>query len=273
MATYMAMEAPELWDRVLLMNPFFAPPTALGADYGLSLLKHIVPKILPAFSVIRGDIISWGAACDQKRWPAASGGHGGMCQFTLKNFRAVFDFANEVESEARDRAAKLGVFTGGLIDRGLGIADNIGQKIKQLWDRNSSHTPRADMKVQLLTSSNDGAISNGRVHFTAEALEQEIVPGNFGYCVMREEFGHVYISPVDSEDRDHWWLDPKRVVGGTTALDLLDGFISNGVLIPEGQDVVEDDAFLKGDARCDIQQAAVETEETVSLPTATSTRD
>lgn len=255
-ATHMAMQAPELWDRVTLMNPFLAPPTALGADYGLSFLKRIVPKILPAFSIIRGDMISWGAACDKKRWPGQSGGHGGICQFTLKNFRAVLDFANEVEGEARARAAKLGVFTGGVIDRTLGVASAAAQQVWQVFNRTESHTPRANMKVQLLTSSNDGAISNARVHFTAAALRQELAPGNFGYCVMREEFSHVYISPVDSVGRDHWWLDPQRVVGGKTAIDLLDNFISNGVLVPEGQDVVEDDDFIQGDPRCDIQQVA-----------------
>jgi len=255
-ATYMAMEAPDLWDRVMLMNPFLAPPTSLGADYGLSFMRYIIPQILPAFKILRGDMISWGEACNKKRWPGQSGGHGGVCQFTLRNFRAVFDFANEVEGEARARAAKLGVFTGGVVDRGLGLASLVGNKVWQVFDDSSGHTPRADMKVQMLTSSNDGAIANARVHFASQALQKELAPGNFGYCVMKEEFAHVYISPVDTPERDHWWLDSARVVGGKTAVELLTDFISDGTMVPVGEDVVDDDAYIEGDARCGIKQAA-----------------
>ena len=120
-AGYMAMNGERgTWDRILLMNPFFAPPSGLGADWGLSLLRDPLPALLPAFETVLGsDVVSFGADCNHQRWPIdhRDGGTGGFCQFTLKNFRGLLEFSNEVEGEARARAAKDSVFTGGLIDR------------------------------------------------------------------------------------------------------------------------------------------------------------
>jgi len=256
-AVYIAMNGDiAMWDRVMLMNPFLAPPTSLGADYGLSFLRKLLPKALPAFKYFRGDQIAWGEDCDRKRWPndPRNGGSGGICQFTLKNFKAVLEFGNLVEGEARSRAAKLGVFTGGLVDRAWGVGEAL---IHNAWALVSGggNSPPSNLKIQLLTTSNDGSISNARIHFAAAAIGSSTLSGRSGYCALDEEFGHTYINPVDKPvDEDMWWLDEKRIKGGRTAPMFLADFLAEGKLMPV-KGTVQDDSALIGDPRCDTEQA------------------
>lgn len=253
---YMAMNGVRgTWDRILLMNPFFAPPSGLGADWGLSLLRDLLPALLPAFETVLGsDIVSFGADCQQKRWPSdyRDGGTGGICQFTLKNFRGVLEFGNEVEGEARARAAKDGVFTGGLIDRGVGFGSWV---TTGLWRFLSGKTkpPPTNLKVQLLTTSKDNSISNDRIHFAAAAIDKNVKSGNSGYCVLDAEMSHTYIAPIDKpKTMDHWWLEPPRVRGGKDVITMLVDFVSKGMMVPLSGDTVTDDRALIGDPRCDV---------------------
>lgn len=254
---YMAMNGKVgTWNRILLLNPFLGPPSSLGADWGLSLLRNLLPAILPAFQVVGGDTISWGEDCDHRRWPIdwRKGGHGGICQFSFKNFRGVLEFGNEVEGEARARAAKDGVFTGGVIDRTIGVGSWV---TGGLWNfiSGNSKPPPSDLRVQVTTTSKDDAISNERVHFAVAALKKNVKDGNSGFCVMDAEMSHVWISPIDKPaDMDHWWLNATRVHGGKSALQMLTDFVSRGIFVPTSGDTVQDDKALKGDPRCDVRQ-------------------
>jgi len=256
-SAYMAMHGERgTWNRILLLNPFLGPPTALGADFGLSLLRDVLPAILPAFEALRGDMMGWGKDCDHRRWPGdwRKGGHGGICQFTLKNFRGVLEFGNEVEGEARARAAKDGVFTGGIIDRSVGVGRWLTGGV---WDfvSGTSKPPPSDLKVQMLTTSNDDAISNERVHFAVAALKENVKDGNSGFCVMDAEMSHTWITPIDKPaEMDHWWLDANRVQGGKDALEMLTDFVSKGIFVPTSGATVQDDNALEGDSRCDVRK-------------------
>jgi len=255
-AGYMAMNGKKgTWDRILLMNPFLGPPSSLGADFGLSLLRDLLPQILPAFQVVRGDIISWGDDCDHRRWPIdwRKGGHGAICQFTLKNFRGVLEFGNEVEGEARVRAAEDGVFTGGIIDRTMGVGRWVTSSAWNFFSGDSKPPP-SNLKVQVTTTSKDDAISNARVHFAVSAIKENVKDGNSGFCAVDAEFSHTWITPIDKPaDMDHWWLDANRVQGGKDALAMLTDFVSKGTLVPT-RGTVQDDAALSGDPRCDVRK-------------------
>lgn len=252
-ATYLSIKHAGLFNRVMLMNPFIQPPTSLGADYGLSFIRKILPKLLPAVGKIRGDEISWGEACDKKRWPSSTGGHGGMCQFTLSNFKAVLEFANLVESMARSEGARIGVFTGGMLNRVQGVAQYfLSAASKRLHRYNATGGEELhDFRVQLLTTVKDASIANSRVHFLARGLAKSNLSGSFGYCAMPEELGHVYISPIDNPTRDHWWLASDTVEGGATALDVLATFIGTGRFVPsKGTVDKSQDKFIAGDPLC-----------------------
>lgn len=255
-AVYLAMNGEVgTWDRVMLMNPFLAPPTAMGADYGLSFLRHIVPQVLPAFKFAVGDRINWGEDCDRKRWPSdpRKGGTGGICQFDVENFRAVLEFGNLVEGEARVRAAEVGVFTGGVVDRIKGVTDMVKHNLWQI--ATGASAPPSNLRVQLLTTSMDGSISNARVHFAAAALQKMVVPGSgSGYCALDAPFGHTYINPPDKPvGEDMWFLDAKNVKGGKSIVDLLAGFLAEGEVMPVSG-TIQDDKALKGDPRCDVSR-------------------
>lgn len=254
-AAYMAMRMDRgTFDRVLLMNPFLAPPTGIGMDFGLSFLRDIVPKVLPAFTPIAGDM-SWGDDCNHVKWPTDirnSHRTGGTCSFTLSNFRGVLEFGNLVEGEARERAAKSGVFTGGVVDRVKGMAQAAAHLV---WNfvTGSTDVPR-DMRVQVTTTDNDGAISNARVHFAGEAIAANVKPGNSALCSMPEEMQHTYINPTDKPvDSDMWWLDANRVRGGKTAIDVLNNFLSEGIHVPT-RGTVSRDRWMEGDPQCDMRQ-------------------
>jgi hypothetical protein len=242
------------WDRIQLMNPFLAPPTAMGADFGLSFLRYIIPRVLPAFGLLGDGRMGWAEDCDRKRWPGdpRNGGTGGICNFDLENFRAVLEFGNVVEGEARVRAAKLGVFTGGLVDRLIGVRDMLQHKTWAI--ATGASAPPTNLKVQLLTTSNDDSISNDRVHFAAAALGKMVTGAGSGYCALDAEFGHTYINPLDKPvGSDMWWLDPARVVGGQSVVELLAGFLSEGDLMSV-RGTIQDDSSLKGDPRCEVTQ-------------------
>lgn len=251
-AIHMAMNGEVgTWDRILLMNPFLAPPTSLGADYGLSFLRKLVPQALPLFKPVTGDFVSWGPECETARWPGdvRKAGHGGICQFDLRNFRAVLEFGNLVEGEARTRAAKLGVFTGGVVDRTIGMAQLLTHSAWQLVT-GGGDPPPTKLVVQMVTTSNDGAISNARVHFAAAAISKSVLGQQSGYCSFDKEFEHTYINPIDKGvNVDLWWLDPSRVVGGKGVLELFEEFLTAGTLIPT-DGTIQDDKFIKGDPRC-----------------------
>lgn len=256
-AAYMAMRMDEgFFDRVLLMNPFLAPPTAIGQDYGLSFLKDIVPQVLPAFTLFRSEFISWGDECNIRRWPTdprSKDSTGGVCTFTLKNFRGVLEFGNSVEGEARARAADLGVFTGGIVDRAVGV---LQAATSLAWNfvTGSTTAPPSNMQVQIVTTEMDTAISNARVHFAAEALAHAVVEGNAKMCALPEEFEHTYINPPDKPlDKDLWWVESNRVRGGKSIIDMLVDFASDGIFIP-AQGSVQSDRFLEGDPACDVVQ-------------------
>lgn len=166
---------------------------------------------------------------------------------------------------SRREGAKAGVFTGGILDRILGVGDFAQSLAKRAvtgdfsrLTTESGHT----RQVQLVTSEMDGAISNARVHFAAAALDKRLEDNAFGYCVMKEEFKHVFISPVDDfPERDQWWLDPNRIEGGRTVLQLLNDFIVDGKLFPASKtEVAEQDKFLKGDPMCDVHKVLEEEE-------------
>jgi len=256
-ATYMAMNADEgTIDRVLLMNPFLSPPTSLGADYGLSLLRDLVPQVLPAFSLFRSEFITWGDDCNNRRWPTdprQKDSTGGVCTFTLKNFRGVLEFGNNVEGEARARAAQMGVFTGGIVDRAVGVLQAASS---YAWNFITGNTraPPSNLRVQIVTTENDGAISNARVHFAAEALQYAVIEGNSEMCALPESFEHTYINPPDKPlGSDLWWLDSSRVQGGRSMIDMLVGFVSDGRFLP-AKGTVQSDSYLEGDAACDVQK-------------------
>lgn len=254
-ALYMSMQAPELWDRVMLMNPFIQPPTSLGADYGLSFFGNILPKFMPAFSLIRGDMISWGETCDKKRWPGHTS-HGGICQFTLNNFAAVFQFANTVEYMARKKSAQYGVISGGLVDRIEGAFRYAFSSLRRKLGRKHERKAKKGVKIQLLTSIKDSAIANARVHSLAKAFSKSPLKKDYSYCVMPEEMGHVYICPKDTPDRDHWWLDSEKIEGGATVLDMLASFIADGNFVPKGEGTVpgDEDKFIEGDPLCQVEK-------------------
>jgi len=255
-AIFMAMNGEvDTWDRILLMNPFLAPPTGLGSDYGVSVLRRLIPQVLPVFQRITGEVVSWGPECEEARWPGdtRATGHGGACQFGLRNFRAVLEFGNVVEGEARARAAKLGVFTGGVIDRARGVAQLLTHSAWQLVSGGGNQPP-SKLKVQLVTTSNDGAISNARVHFAAAALSKSVMGSQSGYCAYDKEFEHTYINPIDKDlDADLWWLDARRTVGGKSVLDHFTTFLTAGGLIPT-DGTVQDDKWIMGDPSCDISK-------------------
>jgi len=258
---YMAMNGEVgMWDRLLLMQPFLAPPTALGADYGIPILRQLLPEVLPMFQLFGHSGVSWGQEYDERRWPGNVGGGstGGFGKFYLKHLRGLLQFGNLVEGEARARAAKLGVFTGGLIDRLLGVAQLLTH---QAWDLATGGTdqPPSNLKVQLLGTSNDLYVSNARIHFAASALGKSTMGHQSGYCVLDKEFDHTYINPIDKQVNgvmpyDMWWLDPGRVVGGKSIIDLIIGFLSEGELF-RVRGTVQDDRWLKGDPRCDVQKS------------------
>jgi len=261
-AFYMAMNGEVgMWDRLLLMQPFLAPPAALGADYGISVLRRLLPEVLPAFQFFGHEGLWWGEEYDERRWPGNAGGGstGGMGQFTLSHLRGMLQFGNLVEGEARARAAKLGVFTGGLIDRMKGVAQLLTHKAWQLTTGGSGPPP-ANLKVQLLATSNDQLVSNARIHFAAAALEKSTSGHHSGYCVLDKEFDHTYINPLDKQvdgvlPYDMWWLEPRRVAGGKSMLDLLTGFVTKGELF-QVRGTVQDDKWLKGDPRCDVRKSS-----------------
>jgi len=253
-STYMAMNSQVgTWDRIMLLNPFLAPPTGLGADYGISGLRDLLPELLPAIGGIFMDDISWGEPCDRKRWPTdwRHGGTGGTCHFSLENFQAVLKFANEVEGEARSRAASTGVFTGGIIDRAEGF---------RLWTRElawrflTGQMPpqRSKLQVQLLATAFDGAVSNARIHFLSKALRKSTT--NPGYCVLPKEFTHTWINPNDKLDYDAWWMDPNRIVGGRTVIENLVDFVNEGTLFPVSDQTETEDRALIGAPLCDVEE-------------------
>lgn len=242
------------WDRLMLMQPFLAPPTALGADYGLSALRVLIPQVLPALGLFREDKISWGAGCEQRRWPGhpQTGGHGGFCQFGLLNFRGVLEFGNLVEAEARTRAAKLGVFTGGVIDIAHGITQHFMHNAWEFFG--GAKPPPVDIKIQILATAFDGSVSNQRIHFLYKAIKKSTVGHHSGCCAMDRDFEHTFINPVDKAlDKDMWWLDPSRVQGGKSVLDMLEDFVSEGILFPT-DGTVQDDKGLIGDDRCGVNK-------------------
>lgn len=247
---------PGTWDRVMLMQPFLAPPTSLGADYGISVLRQLIPQVLPALQLISEDAISWGPACEEKRWPGhpQKGGHGGMCQFGLLNFRAVLEFGNAVEAEARARAAKLGVFSGGLIDMADGLLKFIGHNAWHGVMGGDGAAPQSDTKIQILATENDGSVSNQRIHFLARALAQASFAEQSSFCAVPENFEHTFINPVDKAlDKDMWWLDPNRVQGGRSVLEMMVDFVSDGALIPTAG-IVTLDKSLEGDPACAVNK-------------------
>lgn len=256
-AIHMAMNGEVgTWDRILLMNPFLAPPTSLGADYGISILRRLVPEVLPLLKPAFGDFMTWGPECEEARWPGdvRAAGHGGLCQFDLRNFRGVLEFGNLVEGEARTRAAKLGVFTGGVVDRTIGMAQLLTHSAWELLTGGGSEPPPSKLVVQLMTTSNDGAISNARVHFAAAAISKSVFGQQSGYCSLDQEFEHTYINPIDKDlDADLWFLDPRRVVGGKGIFEVLEEFLTKGTLIPT-DGTIQDDKFLNGDPRCFVNK-------------------
>jgi len=263
-ATYVAMRMdPETFSRVLLMNPFLSPPTGLGMDYGISFLRDMVPKLLPLLKPFAGvgpigedGLLTWGDDCNHVKWPTDprnKGRTGGQCQFSLESFRGVLEFANLVEGEARMKAANLGVFTGGVVDRLEGV-EQAAEQLRWNIDKSAWKSPPQNLRVQITTTENDGAISNARVHFAAEALHVAVAEGQSSMCAMAEDLTHTYINPTDKPvGTDFWWLDASRVTVGKTALDMLVDFASEGVFVPTKGSVTVDE-WLVGDARCDVNK-------------------
>jgi len=250
-ATYLAMRMDEgTFDRVLLLNPFLAPPTSLGADFGLSLLRDVVPKVLPALKLVRSEFITWGDTCNERRYPGdprTKESTGGVCTFTLKNFRGVLEFGNMVEGEARARAATHAVFTGGIIDRLEGVLDYTWS-----WLTGGNNAPPAQLSVQIVTTENDGAISNARVHFAAAALKHAVTQSEM--CALPEEFEHTYLNPSDKPiNKDMWWLESSRVQGGKTIVDRIVDYIAYGTFVPT-RGVVAADDYLEDDEACDVRK-------------------
>lgn len=255
-ATFMAMNGEAgTWDRLMLMQPFLAPPEQLGDDFTPSSLRRILAVTLPAFKLLTNDTMTWGAECEEARWPAdpRKGGHGGNCQYTLSNAAAVLGFGNLVEAEARTRAAKSGMFIGGVVDRAEGLKELLKHKAWQLVS-GGGDPPPTKPKIQLLATSFDDALSNPRVHFLAKALAASTMSDHSAYCALDREFNHTFINPIDKTfDADLWWLDASRVEGGRSILDMLEAFASEGIVFPT-DGTIQDDEALKGDPRCAVSK-------------------
>jgi len=255
--TYLAMGAPHLWNRVLLMNPFLQPPTQLGAEYGVSFMRDVIPLVLPGIQALRGsDRMSWGEGCEPKRCPGdpRNGGHGGFCNFHWSRFAGVLQFANTVEKRMRALGAEQGHLTGGLINR-LDGALRFG------WHKTAGrlfgNAYKPNYTIQLVTSIKDGAIANSRVHWLDKAFERSPLKDKVGFCVFPEEFKHVYQSNKDYVNRDQWWLDEKKIRGGKTVVDMFVDFIVAGKFVPKSTEVVakEQDQYIENDPICDVQHA------------------
>jgi len=254
-ATFMAMNGEvNTWDRLMLMQPFLAPPEQLGYDFTPSALRRLIQFSLPAFKLLGNDTITWGEWCEEARWPGdpREGGHGGTCQFTLAASSAVLGFGNLVEAEARARAAKGGVFIGGLVDRAEGLLDLAKHTVWNIVTGGAA--PASKPKIQVLATSGDDGVGNGRIHFLAKALASSTVSNLSAYCVLDREFNHTFINPIDKAfDADLWWLDASRVKGGRSILDMLEVFASEGIIFPV-DGTIQDDEALKGDPRCAVTQ-------------------
>lgn len=254
-ATFMAMNGEAgTWDRLMLMQPFLAPPAQLGADFSPSALRRLMVVTLPAFKLLTNDTLTWGPECEEARWPRdpRKGGHGGQCQYTLDNAAALLGFGNLVEAEARVRAAKGGMFIGGVADRLGGLKELLKNKAWQLVS--GGDPPPSKPKIQLLATSHDDALSNPRVHFLGKALAQSTMRDNSAFCVLDREFNHTFINPIDKAfDADLWWLDAGRVEGGRSILDMLEAFASEGMMFST-DGTIQNDEDMKGDPRCAVNQ-------------------
>jgi len=252
LAAYVAMRSGAgFWNRVLLLNPFLAPPLGLAQYIDLDFIKDWVPQFLQSIGLFR-ERFGWGEECEQLRWPnradKGEGTTGGICQFKPENLQGVFEFALNVEGEMRSRAANDGIFSDGIFDVVEGVDDAWSN---EGWAFGTSTRLQAT-KVQLIATEEDSAVSNLRIHNAAKAMEKGLEKNKFGYCVYAKEFEHTFVNPIDKEV-DMWWLDRSQVKGAKTPVDRIVEFVDDGALFPTRGQVTEDSA-LRGDPSCDIDR-------------------
>merc|ERR1711971_148997 len=104
------LDALEVWDRVLVQNPFMSLPSSMLADLGFSSTRYIIPKLAPFIGFLLGPM-SYGETCNKKLWPGNSGGTGAICALKFTNLQKVIEFANIIEREFRHNAYRIGIFS------------------------------------------------------------------------------------------------------------------------------------------------------------------
>lgn len=247
MSTNMVVEEPELWNKVLLMNPFFSPKF-LPKHLGHTLTTAVARVMLPTVDYFSPGTHRWSEGCDAIRL-APNGGHGGMCQFSNYHLRAWLELGNIVQGKTEAFGSEHGVITGSPAARVWGSVR---------WAKTSimGHQTVSPIQTQIMTTASDGAITNANVHFLSRAFAAW-AKGGAGYCVVPKDFTHNWVCPVDFPWVDHWWLDKNRVQGGKTPIDHIASFVRDGTTVPTRGTVLHDhqDNEVLGDDLCDLHKA------------------
>lgn len=248
MATNMVIEEPNLWNKLLIMNPFFAP-AAFPAFLDRGLSTAITSLIMPA--------LDWGTESQKYRWSEGcdairlqGSGSGGMCQFGILNLRAWFQLGDMVQKKAESIGSERGVYS-----NFFSAAWNIGRSFFKsfLGGGGSTSSP---LRAQLLAAINDGAVKNANIQFLERAFTGWAL-GGIDMCAFPEEFTHNFVCPIDFPWMDHWWLDHSRVEGGVTVIDHMANFARDGSWVPVRGVVAEgmgDDSIIGVDM-CNVHQA------------------
>jgi len=253
LSTHMTLAAPRLWDRLMLLNPFFSP-AFLPAHLDFAVLRAVTGIILPAAQYFSStETQRWSEGCDAIRLQP-NGGHGGMCHFTLLHLRAWLELGRFVQGEAENVAAEHGVFTGGITSRVWGVGHWATSRVLH----REQHT--SGVSTQILAAVGDGAVQNANLHFLTRAFHAWATGGN-SFCNFPAEFTHNFLAPIDYPWVDHWWLDRNRVAGGRTVIDHMVGFVRDGTHVPVTGtlDLSQDDGLMtlqdNSDGRCDVLPA------------------
>lgn len=223
MSTNMVIEEPNLWDKFLLMNPFFAPallPTFLDRALTRSITSLVMPTLDWQSDAER---YRWSEGCDEIRKQGQ--GHGGMCQFSILHLRGWFQLGDIVQKKDESIGAERGVYQG-IITEGWNIARGY---INRLWGGGGSSS--SPVQGQIMVTINDGAVQNANVQFLSRAFDGWARGGD-DFCALPTEFTHNWVCPIDFPWMDHWWLDRSRVEGGITAIDRMAAFARDGTPVP-----------------------------------------
>ncbi len=85
-----AIEAPDLYERSLLISPFFQATNLFLRD-SIYVADHLDPSFR----------VSWGAGCLAERTQLVPGPRAGICQFTIDNVQATIQFGQETLAQIR----------------------------------------------------------------------------------------------------------------------------------------------------------------------------